>query len=112
MRRKFDMRLHRVVLLLFFLIASKSQDVYGCDGRVDDEYQPEWKSCKQDADCVVIKGTCGSSAAVHQDFKNDAECHFQLASQKMPYCPKYLEPPIQDVYCDTDIEMCIIKFQK
>ena len=47
-----------------------------------------------------------------QDFKNDAECHFQLASQKMPYCPKYLEPPIQDVYCDTDIEMCIIKFQK
>ena len=37
---------------------------------------------------------------------------FNWPVKKMPYCPKYLEPPIQDVYCDTDIEMCIIKFQK
>lgn len=83
-----------------------------CGSDVPDLYNSEWKVCSEDAQCVLVKGACGFNAVVNTASAEDATCYFEKSSKKQPYCPSVVEKEIDRVYCDPDMNTCMIEYQK
>ena len=83
-----------------------------CGSDVPDLYNSEWKTCTEDAQCVLVKGACGFNAVVNTASAEAATCYFEKSSKKQPYCPAVVEKEIDKVYCDAGMNTCMIQYHK
>ncbi|MAI07797.1 MAG: hypothetical protein CMF61_02450 [Magnetococcales bacterium] len=97
-------------VVLFLLPIHALASTCGLD--VPDMYNPEWKTCTEDAQCVLVKGACGFNAVVNAPSAEMATCYFEKSSKKQPYCPAVIEKEIDKVYCDAGMNTCMIQYHK